>query len=119
MAVSQEWVKRPERSTVGIIRLIVWFALTFGRRASRILLYPICLYFVAFSSKARNASRKYLSRALGRPAALRDIYRHYFYFASTILDRVFLLSGHNRLFDIRMHGAEIVNSITESQKGFF
>jgi len=119
MAVSPEWVKRPERSTVGIIRFIVWFALTFGRRASRLLLYPICLYFVAFSSKARGASRKYLNRALGRKAGLSDIFLHYFYFASTILDRVFLLSGRKHLFDIRMHGAELFSSVTGPQQGFF
>ncbi len=117
--MSQEWVNRPERSTVGIIRFIVWFALTFGRRASRLLLYPICIYFVAFSAKARSASRLYLSRVLGRPAKWADIFRHYFYFASTILDRVFLLSGRNELFDIRMHGAEVFRSAMEKQKGFF
>ena len=117
--MSQEWVNRPERSTVGIIRFIVWFALTFGRRASRLLLYPICLYFVAFSSKARKASRLYLSRVLGHPAGWGDIFRHYFHFASTILDRVFLLSGRNELFDIRMHGVEVFRRVTEAQQGFF
>lgn len=114
--MSQEWVTRPERSNVWTIRFIVWFALTFGRRASRILLYPISLYFVAFSMKARSASRKYLDRALGHRSTLRDGFKHCFFFASTILDRVFLLNNQISLFEVRTRGEEIFKEIeTEGQ----
>jgi len=112
-------VNRPERSTVGSIRFIVWFALTFGRTASRLLLYPICLYYVLFSARARQASRKYLSRVLGHRVGMGDIYRHYLYFASTILDRVFLLSGRSELFDIHLHGEQTIKEVMAEQRGFF
>lgn len=117
--MSPEWVNRPERSTVGSIRFIVWFALTFGRTASRLLLYPICLYYVLFSARARRASRKYLGRVLGHRVGMGDLFRHYFYFASTILDRVFLLSGRSELFDIRLHGEQVIHSVHAEQRGFF
>ena len=116
-AVSQEWVARPERSNVWAIRFIAWFALTFGRRASRILLYPICIYFMVFSVKARSASRKYLDRALARKSTMIDGFRHCFYFASTILDRVFLLNNQISAFDIRTHGEEIFREIRAGGKG--
>ena len=90
---------------------MVWVALSLGRPAARLLLYPICLYYVLFSAKARRASREYLSRVLGQRPGLGDLYRHYFFFASTILDRVFLLSGRSELFDICMHGEEVVKRI--------
>jgi len=115
--VSQEWVTRPERSNVWIIRFIVWFALTFGRRASRTLLYPISFYFVIFSAKARAASRKYLDKALGHRSTLTDGFRHCFFFASTVLDRVFLLNNQISLFDVRTHGEEIFKVIEASGRG--
>lgn len=115
--VSQEWVTRPERSNVWTIRFIVWFALTFGRSASRILLYPISLYFVAFSITARSASRKYLDRALGRRSTLRDGFKHCFFFASTILDRVFLLNNQISLFEVRTRGEEIFKEIEAKGRG--
>lgn len=108
---------RPERSHVWVIRLIAWFALTFGRRASRFLLYPISLYFVIFAAQARAASRKYLDRALERRSTLRDGFRHCFFFASTILDRVFLLNNQISLFDVRAQGEEIFKEIEAQGHG--
>lgn len=115
--MSQEWVTRPERSHVWVIRLIAWFALTFGRRASRFLLYPISLYFVIFAAQARAASRKYLDRALEHRSTLRDGFRHCFFFASTILDRVFLLNNQISLFDVRAQGEEIFREIEANGHG--
>ena len=112
-----EWSTRPERSNVLVIRFIVWFAVTMGRRASRVLLYPISMYFVTFAAQARAASRNYLDRALGRRAGLRDIFRHFLYFSSTILDRVFLLNQQDRLFEIRSHGDELLDESMADGRG--
>ena len=115
--MSQEWVTRPERSNVWIIRFIVWFALAFGRRCSRMLLYPISIYFIIFSAKARAASHHYLDRALGRRSTLLDGFRHCFFFASTILDRVYLLNDQISLFDVRTRGEEIFGEIRANGRG--
>ena len=109
--MKQEWTTHPERSKVWIIRLAVWLALTFGRPACRLLLYPISLYFVLFSAKARAASRKYMDRALGRRSTPVDGFRHCFYFASTILDRIFLLNNQSSLLDIHSDGEEMFGAI--------
>lgn len=102
-----EWVARPERGATAVIKLIVWIALRLGRPAAMLILYPICLYFMVFSSGTRAASRTYLSRALGRRPGRKDVFRHYHTFASCVLDRVFLLNDQTELFDIRVHGEEI------------
>jgi predicted LPLAT superfamily acyltransferase len=112
-----EWVDRPERSNLLALRLIVWVAMVLGRPVARLFLYPICLYFLAFSGLARSASRKYLDRALGRPAGLADSFRHYHSFASTILDRVFLLNGRFSTLEISVHGAEIIERMVAEGKG--
>ena len=113
--MSQEWVSRPERGSGLSIRFIVWFALTFGRGASRLLLYPISLYFIIFSAQARAASSNYLTRALGRHAKFSDIFQHYFFFSSTILDRVFLLNGQHALLDVQVQDHALFEIVVSSK----
>lgn len=97
------WAAKPERSNALAIRFIVWVALTLGRSVARLFLYPICLYFLLFAGEARTASKKYLRKVLGREARVSDGFRHIHTFASTILDRVFLLNGRFDKFDVHAH----------------
>lgn len=113
----REWMNRPERSTTAAIKFIVWVALRLGRRAARLLLYPICLYFVLFSRKPRRASALFLSKALGRPPGFGDLFRHYHVFAACLLDRVFFLNDQSDDFDIRVHGEDIVIDLMQRGEG--
>jgi predicted LPLAT superfamily acyltransferase len=116
-ALDQAWLRQQERSNVLTLRLMAWIALRLGRPVARLLLVPICSYFVLFSVKARRASQAYLSRVLGRPARLDDVFRHYWAFASVALDRVFLLSGRTELFDIRVYGEDLLQRALETGRG--
>ena len=111
------WIAQRERGQTLAIRMIVWIALRLGRRAARVLLYPICLYFLLFSISARTASRQYLRIVLGREPRLSDLFRHYHTFAATILDRVFFLSGEYKRFEIDVHGQEVVQDALTGGKG--
>jgi predicted LPLAT superfamily acyltransferase len=111
------WIAQPERGQTLAIRVIVWIALTLGRRAARVLLYPICLYFSLFSVSARAASRQYLRAVLGGKPRLRHVYRHYHTFASTILDRVFFLNGEYHRFDIHVHGENVIRNASAGGEG--
>ncbi len=104
--MSAGWRNRPERGSRGLKRLIIWLALHAGRRVGRALLLPICAYFLATAPVARRASREFLTRALGRPATLGDTYRHLLVFATTLLDRVFLLHGRHAELDVTVTGEE-------------
>lgn len=115
----REWAGRPERGALPLIRSGVWIALRLGRRAARLFLYPICLYFLVSSAAASRGSRGYLARALGRKPRLADVFRHYLTFASCVLDRVFLLNEQSDRFDIRVHGEEIVRDIERRGGGCF
>jgi len=112
-----EWVARPERSNTWAIRLIVWIALKLGRTVARLFLYPICLYFLLFAGEARVASKKYLRKALGRETRVSDGFRHIHTFASTILDRVFLLNGRFDKFDVSVHMDAAVQALLDSRQG--
>ncbi len=113
----QGWVALAERSTTPVMRLMAGLALMLGRLAARLLLYPICLYFLMFSAKARAASSAYLSRVLGRKAGIRDLFRHYHSFAAVVLDRVYLLSDQHSRFDVHVHGGEIVEDLAARGEG--
>ncbi len=114
---SPDWMRRQERSNRAILRLMVWISLVFGRGASRVVLYGIAAYFVIFAPQARRASRRYLHRALGRWANWRDGFLHVLSFASTVHDRVYLLNDRFDLFDIEMHGADLVRRATQERAG--
>jgi predicted LPLAT superfamily acyltransferase len=83
------------------------------------LLYPICAYFLAFSSLSRAASRQYLAKVLERDVRLRDVFRHYHVFASCALDRVFLLNDRTQLFDLVVHGEDVVVDQLKQGAGCF
>ena len=112
-----EWLRRKERGSASVIRLMVGVALGLGRPVARLLLPVICGYFILFSTVSRRASAKYLGRVLGRPSSLADVFRHYHAFASCVLDRVFFLKNRTDMFDLHVHGEEIVTDILASGSG--
>lgn len=111
------WTQQPERGSFFLLRLMVWIGLHLGRPVARLLLYPICLYFLLFAPRARRASQVYLARALQRPATWRDSFCHIHTFASTILDRIYLLNDRHDLFDLRIHQEELVLQASSSGEG--
>ena len=112
-----EWVRRPERSNGAMLRLMTWISLRLGRAPARFVLAGISLYFLLFAPTARAASRAYLRRALDREPAFADLFRHFHSFASTIHDRVFLLNGRFDLFQVEVHGEDIVQEVLAAGRG--
>lgn len=100
------WLGYRERGSRSATRFMKWLALRSGRSVARLLLYPICAYFLAFSPRARGTSRRYLALALGRRPRLEDLWRHFFTFAATVLDRVYFTDGRLGRFDIEVSGLE-------------
>jgi predicted LPLAT superfamily acyltransferase len=101
--VTAPWRRQPERSHRFALRLMRWIALGLGRGAARLVLHPVSAYFLLFAPRARRASHAFLGRALGRRATAADLYRHFYAFAATVLDRVYLLHERFDLFDIELH----------------
>ena len=114
---ARRWADLPERGTPGTLRLIFWIAMHIGRRAARLLLYPIVLYFLISARAARRVSYDYLKRVRGHSAHWRHVFRHFYCFAATILDRIYLLRGEIDLFDVTLHQGEILHRQIQSGKG--
>jgi predicted LPLAT superfamily acyltransferase len=113
------WLRTPERSNMLMLRIMSWISLRLGRPAGRLVLHLIAAYFLLFAPASRRASRNYLNRALGRPARWMDLYRHFFCFAATIHDRIYLINKRFDLFDIEIHGSEAIQLQLADGKGLF
>ncbi len=111
----EHWQKSKERSTPLTLMTIRWIALHLGRPVARVLLYPITTYFLLFASTQRKASLQYLTRVLKRKANWLDSAKHIHAFASTILDRVYLLTGQFSKLDISFPAENI--PLTYSKDG--
>lgn len=115
--MTHEWMQRPEAGTVFGYRLFIAFARLFGRTASRLVLYPITLYFLIRRGPERRASRAYLERVTGRSASLWQVAKHIHCFAAVTLDRAFLLSERFKRFDIHTYGLDDLRRTWEEQRG--
>ena len=102
-----------------MLRVMTWISLRLGRRAGRVVLHLIAGYFLLFAPASRRASGNYLGRALGRPPRWRDLYRHFFTFAATIHDRVYLVNRRFEMFDIEVHGEDTLRRLLAGGKGVF
>jgi predicted LPLAT superfamily acyltransferase len=114
---ADRWTTLPERGTPASLRVIAWIAVHIGRSAARLLLYPVTLYFVITAHAARRVSYEYLKHVRGGSARWWHVFRHFYCFAATILDRVYLLRGEFDRFDVTVHGKQIVQRQLESGKG--
>jgi predicted LPLAT superfamily acyltransferase len=123
VAGSAAWRQSPERSNMFWLRVMTWISLRLGRSASRVVLYGIAAYFLAFAPAARRASREYQRRLLSIPVAARvgwrALFRHFLSFASVIHDRVFLVNDRYELFDIRVHNREVIDDLLAQGRGAF
>lgn len=106
--MSARWIEKRSRGSLALMRLMVWIALRLGRRPAWVILHGITGYFLCFSPEGRRASRAFLRRALGRRPGLSDIYRHYFTFACTLLDRVYLLAGRTDVLSVELTGEDLL-----------
>lgn len=105
-ATPVDWRRRRERGSLFLLRVMRWLSLNLGRPASRLVLYPIALYFLAAAATARRASRAYLRRALGREPGITDLYQHFLTFSTTIHDRMFMLNARGHALQIAVYGGE-------------
>ena len=114
---ADRWVDLRERGTPASLEAIAWIALRLGRWIARLLLYPVIVYFVITADVARRASYEFLRRARGYSVHWWHVFRHFYCFAATILDRVYLLRGEFERFRVTIHGRELLQRQVETGKG--
>lgn len=122
------WGSIPERGSLAALRLFIAIYRTLGRRACRVVLHLVAVYFTAFAGSARRASRIYLETlwatpqgklALGHPPGLRDVLRHIHEFSINIFDRVVAWSGDLAEIEFEHRGSEVLFELASSGSGAF
>ncbi|GAB3101978.1 LpxL/LpxP family acyltransferase [Lysobacter terrae] len=111
------WKRRPEGGGYFAIWLIRLIARCGGRAVARSLLWPITCYFLLLRGPERRASLAYLRRVLPTRPNLLHVARHIHTFASTILDRVFLLSGQLERFEFDVQGLPALEAQLDLGRG--
>lgn len=115
--MSDHWSEHREGGGRFALWLIRSIGLTLGRRVTRVLLYPITLYFFLRRTAERRASYAYLERVFGRPAKAWMVFRHIHGYAATMLDRIYLLTEHLRNFDVRVFGLDELHAMMRPDRG--
>jgi predicted LPLAT superfamily acyltransferase len=115
--MSTPWIERQEVGNTFVLHLMRDIGLRCGRRVTRLLLYPITLYFFFRRAPERRASRAWLETVLGQRVSSGHVIRHIHCFACTILDRLFLLGERFKRFDIRTFGLQDLDRVLEGGQG--
>lgn len=104
--MSGHWQAQREGGNRFWLGVLVAAALRFGHGFMRRFLYLISLYYFLRRGSERRASRDYLTRLFGCRASFWQVFKHIHYFATTLLDRIYLLAHGERDFDIEVTGLE-------------
>ncbi|HNR92719.1 MAG TPA: acyltransferase [Dokdonella sp.] len=115
--MSAHWNERREGGGRAGLWTILKIGLVCGRRLSRLLLYPITLYFFLRRNGERRAARDYLERMFGRPASAWGVMRLMHAYAATTLDRIYLLTQRAGDFDIHVFGLDELHAQMEHGRG--
>jgi predicted LPLAT superfamily acyltransferase len=112
-----DWLHERERGSMTLLRLVVWLGLRLGRGFSRLLLWPITFYFYCAAGKARRASRVYLAKVLTVPVKTRHVLLHIHTFASTLLDRIYFISGQTQSLQVGVQGEADLEAVLQKGQG--
>jgi predicted LPLAT superfamily acyltransferase len=111
------WLTTAERGTVAGIMTVFWLATVFGRFPARLLVRGIALWYAVFDRPARTASRQWLRVLHGTEPPWSAVYRHILRFAQTALDRIFLVQGKTRPFEITRTGLHHLHEARRQGRG--
>lgn len=112
-----KWQNLPERSNEFWIHCIIAITRRLGRSVSRVLLYPISLYFLIINNSTRYASRKFFCHALGRKPTFLDFFQQYHTFACSLLDRLAILTEKDDGITIHLKGLEHLERVRDQGIG--
>ena len=110
------WQDIAEKGSARGIRLLFWLGTSFGRRIPVLVLYLVAAWYTLVHPSVRRASRAYLIRLRPR-VGLGDVYRHVLCFARVTLDRLFMVRGDFRPFQITFEGQEHLEALRGASRG--
>jgi predicted LPLAT superfamily acyltransferase len=116
--MSREWEGK-SRGTVLGYKIFIFFIRKLGIRAAYILLYFVAFYFCFFARKSTAAIYYYLRQRLhySKFKGAFSIFRSYFIFGQTIIDKTAISSGLKNQFSYEFDGVENITNLLDEGKG--
>ncbi|MDZ4786428.1 MAG: glycosyltransferase [bacterium] len=118
---SEEWFDRRELGSSFGLRILLWVYLLLGRRGMRLVLYPICFFFLFFARRARIAileSRKHFNnQGVAVSSPYHHVFRTFLLFAYSMLDAIRGWRGEIDVRLVKFENAELVYEQIATGKG--
>ncbi|AFL80437.1 putative acyltransferase [Aequorivita sublithincola DSM 14238] len=113
-----EWEGKSKGTVFGY-KIFIFFITKLGVRAAYVLLYPVALYYVFFAGKSTRSIFYYFRKRLKYPSlkSLFSIYKSYFIFGKTIIDKAAISSGLKSQFTYECDGVENITNLLDTQQG--
>src|SRR5437763_11488267 len=113
-----QWQGRSRGNTTGF-KIFVWVLKNAGVKAAYLLLRVVAFYFFIFSGKAFRFQYKFFRQRLGYSSlrSVLNIYKNYYWFGQTIIDKVVLMSGMKNPFRFNFEGEDYLREMVSGNKG--
>lgn len=112
------WQGKSKGSQLGY-RIFVWVLRNFGVMPAYFLLRSVVLHYLLFSYRSSKAIYHYFHHRLGYSAlkALLKIYRNYYSFGQSIIDKVVMMARIPNKFTFNFDGEQNLHRMVELKKG--
>ncbi len=113
-----QWDGKSRGAVIGY-KIFIFLIKNLGVRSAYILLYFVAFYFLIFSYKGTKASFYYFHNRLGfsRCSSIWKVYKNYFVFGQTIIDKVTISAGIKNKFTFEHDGGEAIIELLKAKKG--
>jgi predicted LPLAT superfamily acyltransferase len=113
-----QWKGKSRGSVLGY-RIFVFCIKRLGLGSAYFILYFVALYFCFFAPSSTKSSFYYFHKRLkyGTLKSIVSIYKSYYVFGQTILDKVAISSGLRNRFSYNFDGIEYLNQTLANKKG--
>jgi predicted LPLAT superfamily acyltransferase len=100
-------------------RIFVWVLKNAGLTPAYLLLRFVAFYFFIFSGKAFRFQYDFFRQRLGYSSlrSIRSIYKNYYWFGQTIIDKIVLTSGLKNPFRFDFEGEDYLRQMVSQNKG--
>ncbi len=112
------WQGRSRGNTTGF-RIFIWILKVAGVKPAYVLLRFVAGYFFLFSFRSSRFQYRYLRQrqGFGRWKSIRAVYRNYYYFGQTLIDRVVVMAEIPNRFSFDFDGEDHLHQMVAAGSG--
>lgn len=113
-----QWDGKSRGAVLGY-KIFIFLIRYLGVGSAYVLLYFVAFYFLLFSYQGTKASFYYFHKRLGfsKLKSIGKVYKSYFVFGQTIIDKVTISSGIKNKFTFEHDGGEAILQLLKEKKG--